>query len=286
MISRTKQILCIAVGNFLVAVAVVFLILPNNILSGGVASLAMALSPFVPVSRVFLINALTIVLFLIGAFVLGRKFAFKSLLSSILYPLMVSALSTLDTKPLETVDPILAALFAGLLTGVGLGLVFKVNASTGGMDIPALIMHKYMNIPLGSCVMIVDSLTILLGLCTYGINSILTGLVAVFASNYAINWTQTIGASAAKNVMIVSEKWEEIRDYMLYQVGRGVTILEGRGAWTNQNRPVLLCVIANRQFAKLEQDVAKIDPKAFMVITDVHEVRGSGFTFKDESFDE
>lgn len=281
MKDNLKTILYIALGNLLVAFAVVFFILPNNILSGGVATLAIALEPFIPVSEITIINTLTFLLFFLGWAFLGKKFAISCALSTVLYPIFISGLNMLDTAPFRTVEPMLSAVYSGLLMGVGLGLVFKVNASTGGMDIPALILHKYSHLAQSMCVMIVDTLTILLGLYTYGINSVLTGIIAVFASSYAINWTMTMGSQSAKNVMIISDQWQSIVHYLQTEADRGVTLLEGEGAWSKEKKPVIMCVIADRQYARTAAAIADIDPKAFIIVNDVHEVRGSGFTYED-----
>lgn len=279
--SLVRKYLTIALGNLLLAFSVSFFVLPNNIISGGVASVALILSTLIPISEVALISILNVLLFIVGAVFLGKRFAMNSLVSTILYPLFVSMFSSLDTAPFASINPLLASLYSGLLCGLGLGLVFREHASTGGMDIPALIIHKYTRLPQGTSVMIVDSLTILAGLWIYGLNTILTGLIAVFASSWAINRTQTLGAQSAKNVMIISEKWQEIDQFLLEDVSRGVTILDGQGAWSRQPKKVLMCVVSNREYARIESTVGKIDPKAFIIVTDVHEVRGSGFTYKD-----
>lgn len=271
----------ITAGNLLVAIAVVFFILPENILSGGVATVAILLHAVTGISNVVLIVALNLGLFVLGALCLGKKFAISSFLSTLLYPLFVALLSTLDLAPFKTVDPILASFYSGIITGAGLGLVFRVNASTGGMDIPALILHKYLRIPQGQSVLIVDSITILCGLFTFGLNPVLTGLIAIMSSTFTINAIQTMGGQSAQNLMIISEKYKEIEDYLLDDLSRGVTILQGKGAWSNENRPVLMCVVHTREYATVQREIGKIDPKAFVIVNNVHEVWGSGFTYKD-----
>lgn len=276
-----QTVLMITAGNLLVAIAVVFFILPENILSGGVATVAILLHAVTGISNVVLIVALNLGLFVLGALCLGKKFAISSFLSTLLYPLFVALLSTLDLAPFKTVDPILASFYSGIITGAGLGLVFRVNASTGGMDIPALILHKYLRIPQGQSVLIVDSITILCGLFTFGLNPVLTGLIAIMSSTFTINAIQTMGGQSAQNLMIISEKYKEIEDYLLDDLSRGVTILQGKGAWSNENRPVLMCVVHTREYATVQREIGKIDPKAFVIVNNVHEVWGSGFTYKD-----
>ncbi len=273
--------LSIILGNFLVAVGTVFFILPENILSGGVTTVAIILNGLFGWNEILTIYATNIGLFILGAVFLGKKFASTVVVSTFLYPVFVSLLSTLDTVPFTKVDPLLSAFYSGIIIGVGLGLVFRVNASTGGMDIPALIIHKYLHIPTGQSVMIVDSLTILAGLAIFGLNAVLTGLIAVMASSFMINRIQTLGTESAMNVMIISEKYQEIEDYLLTDISRGVTILQGEGAWSKQSRPVLMCVIENRQYARIQHEIGLIDPKAFLIANNVHEVRGAGFTYKD-----
>lgn len=276
-----QTVLMITAGNLLVAIAVVFFILPENILSGGVATVAILLHAVTGISNVVLIVALNLGLFVLGALCLGKKFAISSFLSTLLYPLFVALLSTLDLAPFKTVDPILASFYSGIITGAGLGLVFRVNASTGGMDIPALILHKYLRIPQGQSVLIVDSITILCGLFTFGLNPVLTGLIAIMSSTFTINAIQTMGGQSAQNLMIISEKYKEIEDYLLDDLSRGVTILQGKGAWSNENRPVLMCVVHTREYATVQREIGKIDPKAFVIVNNVHEIWGSGFTYKD-----
>lgn len=278
------KLLLIAAGNFLVAFSVVFFILPEDILSGGTATVAIVLAHYTPVSRVAWITILNFALFGVGWLTLGSRFALSALLSTLIYPMFVSVLSAFDVSAFAQLDPLLASFYGGGLAGIGLGLVFRVNGSTGGMDIPALMMHKYLAMPQSTAVMIVDALTIGAGLYVFGIESILIGMIAVFATTFAINWTQTLGAQPAKKVMIISEKWPAVQKYLLEDVSRGVTILDGRGAWSGQDRPVLMCVVSNREYSRVEAGIAAIDSRAFIIIDDVHEVRGSGFTYKDGTY--
>lgn len=149
------------------------------------------------------------------------------------------------------------------------------------MDIPALLMHKYLRMPQSQAVMIVDALTILSGLYIFGLNSVLTGLIAVFSSSFMIDRIQTLGSQAAQNVMIISDMWPEIQKYLLDDISRGVTILDGHGAYSGDSRPVLMCVVKTREYAQVQREVGQIDPKAFIIVNSVHEVRGSGFTYED-----
>lgn len=226
-----------------------------------------------------MIDGLTIGLFILGAFLLGKQFAMKSVISTIVYPVFVTGLSQVATMfPKDTfvMPAYVATIYAGVLVGIGLGLVFRVNSSTGGMDILALILHKYLKIPEGTSVMIVDGLTVLLGVVTHGLTPALIGIMSVFVCGIAIDKTVMLGMQSAKNVMIISTEWKQIRRILLETVDRGVTILDGSGGYTQAPKPVLMCVIKQKQYPLLESSVLEIDPKAFIIVNDVHQVHGAG----------
>ena len=238
--NKIHDLIMIILGNFVVACSVSFFILPNNILTGGVAGVAVALHPVLPIDTVLMIDGLTIGLFILGALLLGKQFAMKSVISTIVYPVFVTGLSQVATMfPKDTfvMPAYVATIYAGILVGVGLGLVFRVNSSTGG-------------------------------------------IMSVFVCGVAIDKTVMLGMQSAKNVMIISTEWKQIRRILLETVDRGVTILDGSGGYTQAPKPVLMCVIKQKQYPLLESSVLAIDPKAFIIVNDVHQVHGAGFTSK------
>ena len=272
----------IIIGNLLVAASVSFFILPNDILTGGVAGVVVALNPLIHMDSVLMINIITYALFILGAILLGKGFALRTLLSTLVYPLGVSIFSYIyNYFPEGTfiMEPYLASIYSGLISGVGLGLCFRVNASTGGMDIPALILHKYTPLSSGDSVAIVDVLTTLLGLMIHGLQPALIGILSVFTSSAAINRTILLGTQKAINCMVISNKWIEVRDYLVNQLGRGVTILDGIGGYSQEYHPVIMCVIKQKHLSILESNIKKIDPSAFIIVNNVNEVHGEGFTY-------
>lgn len=280
------MIMYILLGNFLVACGTTFFILPNNILNGGTAGVAVALQPLFHIDTVWMTNALTVGLYGVGVIFLGKRFAMRSLISTICYPVFILLLNQyVNTLPRSTfiMPAYLASIYSGLLLGVGLGLVFRVDASTGGMDVPALILHKYTQLSSGDAVMIVHIATVALGIYTYGLVPALIGILSVYISGAAINRTMTLRSQAAKNVMIISDSWQVIKEVLLNEVDRGVTILEGHGGYTGNSRPVLMCVINQKQYPKLEQAVLHKDPHAFIIVNDVQEVKGYGFSYEEDS---
>lgn len=280
--NRIKELFMIILGNIFVGAGVSFFVLPNNILTGGVAGVAVALEPLVPFEPVVMINVMTISLYLVGAVMLGKEFALKSLVSTIVYPITITVFTYMtQILPPETfmMPDWVAAIWSGVFMGIGLGLVFIVDASTGGMDIPALILSKYMKIKSGDCMAMVDGMVVLLGIFTYGFVPALIGIVSVFVMGQAINKTVMMHTQKAKKLIVISDKWEDIRSYLLETIDRGVTILEGKGGYTQKNRPVIMCIISQKQFPLIENEVTQIDPRAFLIISDVNQVSGEGFTY-------
>ena len=278
-----KDLIFVLIGNLIIACEVAFIVLPNDLLDGGIAGLSVALQPLIPIDPVWMINGLTIGLFFLGLIFLGKAFALKTVVSAIAYPVFVTILSSVAAQFPEStfvLPDYLAAIYAGVLAGFGLGLAFRANASTGGMDIPALILRKYARIPSGQAVMIIDVLTVSLGIFTYGIQKALVGIITAFIAGQVINKTVLLGSQSAKNVMIISSKWEEIQAYLMDTLSRGVTVLSGKGGYTSQERPVLMCVLSRKEYPMVEQEINRIDPAAFMVVSDVNEIHGSGFTFE------
>lgn len=273
------DILYVVLGNIILAAGVSFFIVPNNILSGGVAGIAVAIAPVINISTTMIINGLTFILFIGGILVLGKNFAIKTLLSTILYPTFVSVFSVMSETIHITSDPMIASIYGGILVGAGVGLVFKTGASTGGMDIPPLIAHKYTHIPLATLVLITDGLTVMLGLSIYGIEPALIGLISVWTSSYMVNKMLMLGLSEAKSLMIISDKYEEILSQIATQVDRGATIINAEGGYKRDKRPVLMVVILKKQFPLVNRIITSIDPGAFVIVNDVNEVQGEGFTY-------
>ncbi|MCR0568809.1 YitT family protein [[Clostridium] innocuum] len=276
---RTDVLLILA-GNFMIACAVVFFVLPNNILTGGVAGISVALQPITHMDTVLMINLLTIGLFVLGTVLLGRKFALQTIISAIVSPLFITVLSILVSvfgKDSFRMNELLASIYTGVFMGIGLGIVFRAHASTGGMDIPALLLAKYCHLPSGSSVMIVDGCSVLLGILTYGFAPALTGIVSVFLCGKTINQVIKIKTQPALEIEIISDRNTQIQEYILQTIDRGATIVEGYGAYTNTLRSILLCVVSQKQYTELETKIQAIDPQAFLIVKDVYRVRGEGF---------
>lgn len=263
------------IGNFILVFGVVTFILPNNILSGGVAGVAVALSPLVHIEPPVLINIILVITFILGFLVLGKDFALKTVMSTILYPLYLSLIMKMNIQ-LE-LDPLIASIFGGLVTGVGLGITFRTGASTGGMDIPPLILQKFTGVRLAIWMVIVDGLTVLLGIKSYGVNEVLIGLISVFAATFAVDKMQLISGDVAKQVMIITSKKEEVLQYIHDNLDRGSTLIPARGGYTGESRDVIMTILEREQYVQLETAVKECDEDAFLIVSEVTEVHGKGF---------
>ena len=277
MKKKLMNLALVLLGTFILAVSVEFFILPYKILSGGVAGIAVALEPFFHIDETLFANCAVVVLLILGRIVLGRDFAMKTIVSSLAYPVFTSLLSR---YPVElTIEPVLASFYAGLLGGAGIGLVMKTGASTGGMDVPPMILHKLTGIKISTLVMITDALTVLMGILAYDINAALIGLVSVFASGLGIDRALQFGQASLKSVQIISDSWEEIVKEIDIRLMRGCTLLDGEGGYQRAEKKVILCVVSNQEYSKLLQLVHGIDERAFVITTDASNVRGEGFTY-------
>lgn len=281
-----NEMVWIIAGNIALAIGVAWFILPNDVLTGGLPGVAIALQKVVPLSPELMINVGTVGLFIVGVMILGKKFAMKTIVSTICYPLLLSLFSYIATNyiPADTfiMDKYLATIYGGALMGIGIGCVFRTGASTGGMDIPPLVINKYTHIPLPTLVLIVDAMTVMLGALTYGLQAALTGVLSVWVSSFMINKTMLIGGHDAKNVMIVSDKYKEIMDKIHETLERGTTIINATGGYSQEQKPVLMVVIVNKQLPQLQKMVSHIDPEAFVIVMNANEVQGLGFTYEEE----
>ena len=275
---KGKDIVWVVAGNAVLALAVSMFILPYDILSGGVAGIAVALQPLIPLPVTLMVNLLVVGLFILGACFLGKEFAMKTILSSLIYPVFLTFFS--GRVPVLDLDPILASLYGGLLGGMGVGMALRTGASTGGMDIQPLIVHKLTHIEIAKLVLITDALTVLLGAFTYGLEAVLIGFVSVWASSVAIDKVLMFGGQQAKAIQIISDQYEQIIERIHSELERGTTLIEAQGGYTHEKRKIVLVVITKNQYPALMEMVTAIDKEAFVIANDTHEVKGFGFSFE------
>ena len=265
----------VVLGSFVLALGVALFIIPNDILTGGLAGVALIINAFIEVDTSIIILLLSITLLLVGTTFMGKKFFINTCISSIIYPVFLIFLENHITIP--QVDPILATIYGGLFVGAGVGLVVRQGSSTGGMDIPPIIINKLTGIDVYKSVMCIDALTVSFGLYTYGFEKVLVGLISVYVSGLIINKIVTFGGVDAKSVQIISKEYKKINEEILEVLDRGTTIIDVQGGYTNAEQKMLLVVLSASQYKTLIEIVHKYDKEAFVIVQDANDVKGEGF---------
>jgi uncharacterized membrane-anchored protein YitT (DUF2179 family) len=265
-------------GAFILATGFVFFITPYKIVPGGVYGISIVLHYMfgTPVGLVAL--CFDIPLTILGIKFLGPRFGFKTVLGFSLTAIFTDTLTYLwGFEPLVEGDALLSSIFGGVLAGLGLGLIFKSKATSGGSDIVAMIIAKYTKLPLGMLMIYVDSVIVLVGLAVFQDWKIpLYSWIVIFITGKVIDVVLE-GVSYDKSLFIISEKHEEIRDKILNNLDRGGTYIDGKGMYNMAERKIIFTVVSRRELAILEEYIHEIDPKAFLTITDATEILGEGF---------
>ena len=247
---------------------------PNNIAPGGLTGVAMILNYLVGVPVGTTSMLLNIPLFIIGWKAMGRVFVFRSLLATLLFSLSIDLIRL---QPV-TMDPLLGTLFGGILLGVGLGLILRGGATTGGTDMAARMVHRrFPFITVGAFLMMIDCVVVLMAAVTMGANEALYALICIFVSAKVLDMVLT-GTTSNKACFIITNEYEKVTRRVLDDMERGVTHLTAKGAYTGQERPVILCVTSRMEVARLKDIVREADENAFMFITEAHEALGEGFS--------
>ncbi|WP_075982936.1 YitT family protein [Bacillus massilinigeriensis] len=272
-LERLFEYIYILIGSAIVGLSFNVFLLPNRVASGGVSGISTITHEVFGWEPAFVQWAFNIPLFIAGVIFLGKHYGIKTLLGTVFLPFIVFL--TNDIEP-WTHDPLLGALFGGMGVGMGLGLVFRGNASTGGTDLAAQIINKYTGLTLGTCVMIIDGLIVLTAATVFNIESGLYALIGLFVTSKTIDLVQ-VGFNRSKMAMIITNKQDEVREGILNKINRGVTKLSAYGGYTESERPVLMAVVDQTEFTKLKHLVETIDPTAFVIVMDAAEVLGEGF---------
>ena len=272
-----RQYSGLLLGSMFIALGLVFFLIPLKIAPGGVSGIAIVLHHIfhLPVGIVMLI--FNIPLFLIGIRVLGIHFAPRTLFAFTAVSLFTDFFDKILNVQAATSDPLLASIFGGVVLGIGLGVVFRFEGTTGGSDIIGQIIGKFTNLTVGTGILIVDFFVITLaGLAFQNINLALYGFISLYFSSKVLDLILD-GFDYARSFYIISEKQEQIIEAITGDMGRGGTELSGSGFYSRKTRNVLFTVVERKEVSRVRQLIRRIDPKAFMIISNVHEVLGEGF---------
>lgn len=271
----------IIVGNVLYALTVKLFLLPGNLMTGGTTGIGLMVGRLTGMSLSGFVFIFNLVMLAVGFMLLGKKFALTTVISSFAYPIALELFDRILGEMVLTEEPILNTIFSGLGIGMTLGLVIRTGASTGGMDIPPLVLNKYFHIPVSVSLNFFD-LLILAGQAVYNpAERILYGILLVLIYTIVLDKVMMIGTTRTE-VKIISKQVEEIRQIILAEVDRGVTVLYGEGGYLQEETKVVLSILSNRELPKLERLIRDIDPEAFMIVSRVTEVRGKGFSISRE----
>lgn len=277
MEKKLKMIGFMILGNAILAMGTAAFVVPNGLISGGVTGIGLILQRLFGLPVDIGVFAADGVLFLLGAAVMGKAFAATIILSTIVYPTFFSLFGKIPFLTSLTDDKLMAAIYAGLLMGAGIGLVIKVGGSTGGMDIPPIILHKLFGLSIPVMISVGDILLLLVQAFYSSTEQVLYGILVVMLTSIVIDKVLIMGQKQTQ-VMVISPEYERINQAIHQKIDRGSTLIHATSGLEKQEQKVVLSVISNRQLSDLNELILQIDPQAFVIANEVNEVKGRGFT--------
>ncbi|WP_394236029.1 YitT family protein [Niallia oryzisoli] len=281
--SWLKNIGLVLFGNTLYALAVTAFILPNGLITGGTTGLALVFYHQFGIPVSIFVSVFNIAMFILGAFMLGKSFALTTLISTFYFPFILGIFENVTMLRDITDDKLLAAIYTGIIIGGSIGIVIKAGASTGGMDIPPLVLNKKFGISISMSLYAFDFLILLSQMLFANKEQVLYGILLIMIYTVILDKVLMFGKSKTQ-VKIISHKYEEINQMILKHLDRGSTLMHAETGYLHDKRLVVLTIVSNRELPKLNNLVLSIDPQAFMVINQVNEVKGRGFTI-DKSYE-
>ena len=276
-VSQLLPLLLVLVGNIAFAFSVKLFILPAKLISCGTTGIGMVVEHMTNIPMSTFILVFNLVMLALGWIVLGKKFAMTTIFSSIFYPLMLEFLNMTLGDFVITENQLLQTIFGGMCMGGSLGLVIRGGASTGGMDIPPLIINKFFRIPVSATLRVCDMVIMLCQLSFHPLEDLLYGVLMILSVSFALDKVLLFGTSRTE-IKIISDHSEAIRQAILKEVDRGCTLLHGTGGYSDNELNVVLSVVSNHELPKIERVARQIDPESFVIISQVSEVWGRGFT--------
>ncbi|HOR86649.1 MAG TPA: YitT family protein [Bacillota bacterium] len=269
------MLLMIITGSAIGGISFNVFLIPHKLLSGGVSGIALILNYIFGFNPGVLIFVFNIPIFIAGYRFVDKEFILLSLIGMTAFSVSIDSFSFLRNI-VYIDDVLLSCLYGGVLNGIGMGIVFRNRASQGGIDIVAVIIKKYFSINLGRTSLIINFIIVTIASLFYGLNLAMYTLVSMYVASTVLDKVQQ-GFGSSKSIMIITDNEQEVADTILQKLGRGVTYLEGEGAYTGNRKRVIYCIVAPWQLARLKQIVHDLDREAFMAVSDTAEVLGHGF---------
>ena len=275
--NKLLTMFCVIFGNTIHALSVTLFLLPANLISCGTTGIGLVMEHLFRIPLAGFIFVFNISMLVIGWLILGKKFAMNTALSSIIYPFILEGMQLALGHVHITDNTLLNTLFAGMGLSIGLGIVIRAGASTGGMDIPPLVLKKLFGIPVTITLWIFDFCIMTAQMFFHEAEDLLYGVILLIVISFTLNKVLLLG-TAKTQVKIISEKSAAIRDAILSKGDRGVTMLHGEGGYSKQAAEVILTIISNNELPKIQRIAREIDPGCFMIVNQVSEVWGQGFS--------
>lgn len=272
-----KTAAIVVIGNFFYALAVAFFIEPAHLITGGGTGLALFFHHMLGVHTSYAVFVINTFLFLVGWKAMGRKFAANTLLSTFCLPVEIHIAEIIASHYNPTNDLFLCTVFGGLIIGASLGIVIRTGASTGGMDIPPIVLNKYFGTSISGVMWVCDIIILSVQALFTDKTLVLYGIILVVVYTMTLDKTLILG-KAKTQIKVVSKKSSEIRRAILQDIDRGVTVMYGRTGYLGKDTEICLSIVSTRELAKTERLVHGIDPEAFIIVSRVSEVKGRGFT--------
>ena len=277
-----KRIFFVILGNTIYAAGIAAFVIPSGLITGGTTGLGLIANYYTGIPIEVFAGIFNVIMFVLAIAVLGKSFALTSLISTFYFPIILGVFQKVEFIQHLTTDPMLSTIFAGLAIGVGIGVVIKAGASTGGMDIPPLILNKKLGVPVSVGLNVFD-FSILVGQMLFrDTEKSLYGILLVLIYTALVDKVLLMGKNQMQ-VKIVSDRYEEINALIHDKLDRGTTLYKTETGYLRKEMFAILTVVSNRELTKLNDMVMEIDPKAFMVINQVSEVKGRGFTLRKKS---
>lgn len=275
------HVIIVIAGQLIYALSVKLFLFPLDFVVAGSTGVALIVNHFFKINVSLFILIFNIVMLFLGFLIIGKEFALTTLVSTFAYPIALALWEQILNDIIITDNMLLSAIFAGIGLGVSLGIILRCGASTGGMDIPPMIIKQFFGIPISIAMYFFDVL-IIIGQAVYHLpEDILYGILLVIVYTVVLDQVLIVGR-AKTQITVVSQKSEEIRQCILLNIDRGVTILQGEGGYLRNQEQIVFSVVSNREVPKVQKLIQSIDPDSFIVITRVSEVKGHGFSMKKQ----
>lgn len=281
LMKMVQSVIPVILGNFLYALVVKLFILPTSLMSSGTTGIALFLNHYLSLPVSLFVLIFNLLMLVTGFLILGKKFAMTTIISTVMYPIALEFFNQLLGNVVITNNELLNTIFAGLGIGLALGIVIRSGASTGGMDIPPLVLHHFFKIPVSVSLYVFDFIILSAQTLYNPLERLLYGIILILLTSIVLDKVLLMGTTKTE-VKIISPNYEQISNAILKDVDRGITLLQGKGGYLHQEQSVILSVVSNRELPKIERLVHQIDPNAFMIVSRVSEVLGRGFSSKKQ----